>query len=201
MVSRKGELMEATINIIAEKGLAGFSMKQVTTKVGCSEALIYKHFSTKEKLLYSCFEQIHMQIAHLFDDYRMPENITMETAYGVICDMWKIYFRFLVSNGNNTMFYFAYRDSAYVRDMYDRDNEAQGSYFKPFMSVMGSLDSSYGIMGAMAQEFVWTFVLDTTGTFAKRVIRGELPNTEDTEDQVFYLLFKGIYGLFDLKAQ
>ena len=50
--NRKYDLIDATMRVVAENGLPAFSMKKVTNLAGVSEALIYKHFETKEKLLY-----------------------------------------------------------------------------------------------------------------------------------------------------
>lgn len=48
-------LMNAAMDIIAEVGLDGFSMKQVTNRVGVTTAVVYQYFGTKEALLYQCF--------------------------------------------------------------------------------------------------------------------------------------------------
>ena len=46
------------------------------------------------------------------------------------------------------------------------------------------------------EKYIRTYTLDCTGIFAKRVIRGELPNTEESADIVWSIMKKGIDGLF-----
>ena len=56
--NKKEQLIEATMQVVAENGLPSFSMRKVTMKVGVSEALIYRHFLSKENLFEICFERI-----------------------------------------------------------------------------------------------------------------------------------------------
>lgn len=58
MAFMKDEIVDATIGLIAEMGLGEFSMKMVTDKIGCSEALMYKEYKTKEGLLQACFDRL-----------------------------------------------------------------------------------------------------------------------------------------------
>ena len=105
------------MRVVAENGLPAFSMKKVTNLAGVSEALIYKHFETKEKLLYLCFETVHRQIAALFDKMEIPPLQAPQEIYEAVRAMWMTYFSFLVQNSYRTIYYFEYRDSRYIRQM------------------------------------------------------------------------------------
>lgn len=51
-------MVQAAIELISEKGLAGLTMNEVGTKAGYSRGLAHTHFGSKEKLLAECLEQL-----------------------------------------------------------------------------------------------------------------------------------------------
>ncbi len=195
---RKEEFLDATMRIVAESGLDNFSMKKVTNKIGVSEALIYKYFPTKEILLYACFESVHKRIAALYADVRIPSISTAEDLYVFVRTLWMTYFKFLVDNGYKTVYYFDYRDSPHIRNVTERDDEAKQTYFKGFASLIHSLEARFKLKQNVDSPFLWTYILDTSGVFAKRVIRGELPSDEAAFAQIWQLLSDGILGLIQV---
>lgn len=193
--NKKDELMEATMEIVAEIGFASFSMKKVTTRIGVAEGLIYKHFSTKDNLFYCCFELMHKQIAALFDTIRLPSDISesdTENLIFYIKQLWMNYFSFLVQNKHRTLYYFDYRDSTYMEEIRAHDAEAGGTYFKNFVNIFCGLDKILHIYERVNPDYLWTYILDTSGIFAKRIIRGELPDGEESYETIYNLIFNGI---------
>mgnify|MGYP002640979156 FL=1 len=49
--ARRKQLIEATIQCIADKGLSGTTMADVTQRAGLSLGIVNLHFQSKEKLL------------------------------------------------------------------------------------------------------------------------------------------------------
>ncbi|MFL6290950.1 MAG: TetR/AcrR family transcriptional regulator [Thermoanaerobaculia bacterium] len=49
--SRQDEILERTVELIREAGLAGLTMKKVADRVGFTEPAIYRHFPNKQALL------------------------------------------------------------------------------------------------------------------------------------------------------
>lgn len=84
-------------------------MKQVNSKMGVSEALIYKYFETKENLLYACFESFHMRVAALFRNFTLPPITSPQDMYAAIRALWFTYFEFLVNGDYRTIYSFDYR--------------------------------------------------------------------------------------------
>ena len=195
----KEALMKATMDIVAEGGLNNFSMKKVTDRVGVSEALVYKHFQTKDNLLYSCFERTHMEIGRLLGTLNvLKSQYTQTELYQAVRMYWTIYFGFLIKNGNATLYYFLYRDSSYIKDIHEHDDEARRSYFLEFGDFFDLIDKKYNIYQKVAGEHLWMYILDVTGLFAKRVILGELPNTPDSIENIRQLIFGGIMGILQM---
>ncbi len=194
-LKRREEFIDVTMRIVAESGLDNFSVKKVTGKIGVSEALLYKYFPTKETLLYSCFESVHKRIAALYNGMQIPADIGADGIYDFCRDLWMTYFTFLVDNGYRTIYYFDYRDSPHIRNVAEHDDEAKLTYFKDFASLVHMLGSRFHLKQGTDSPFLWTYILDTSGIFAKRVIRGELPRGFDSYGQIWQLLSGGILGL------
>ena len=51
-------MVQAAIDLIAEKGVAGLTMAEVGIRAGYSRGLAHLHFGSKEKLLSECLEQL-----------------------------------------------------------------------------------------------------------------------------------------------
>lgn len=49
--TRRGQLTEATIEVLAERGFARMTLTEVARKAGLSRGLVNLHFQTKEGLL------------------------------------------------------------------------------------------------------------------------------------------------------
>ena len=190
-VHRREEFLDITMQLIAEEGFGGFSMQQVTRKMGVSEALIYKYFGSKENLLFACFEQMHISIASLFKGFQLPKLETLADFYNVAHSLWNMYFDFLVSCGHKTVYYFDYRDSPYIKTIMLNDDKARNTYFRDFGEIMHNLNSRYHFVEKIESAPLWTCILDTTGLFAKRVIRGELPRTQEGYEQIWRLISGG----------
>ncbi len=197
-VNRKEELMDAGMRIIAQEGIASFCMKQATDYVGVSEALIYRHFGTKENFLWLCYEQIHRQIAALFHSLAVQIPKTDEEAYVIVHSLWMKYFSFLVQNDYRTVFYFEYWDSGILglsKEYRERNEEAKKTYFSNFEKIIKPFDEIYHFREKVPSDVLWAYILDTAGIFSRRVIRGEFPDTPESYEIIFGLVSKGIMGL------
>lgn len=194
-VGRKEEFIDTTMQIVAQNGLGGFAMKQVTSKMGVSEALIYKYFETKENLLYACFESFHMRVAALFRNFTLPPITSPQDMYAAIRSLWFTYFEFLVNGDYRTIYYFDYRDSPYIREVMKHDDEAAATYFKYFAAIVHNINTRARFTERSSGAHLWMYVLDTSGIFAKRIIRGELPRTEESYEEIWRLISQGILGV------
>lgn len=194
--------MDACMRIIAKEGMAAFSMKQVTDYVGVSEALIYRHFGTKENFLYTCFELVDRQIAALFHSMTVQIPETDEEAYAIIHSLWMKYFSFLVRNDYRTVFYFEYRYSGNFglsKDIKEKREEAKQTYFSNFGKIIKPFDEKYHFEEKVSADFLWAYIIDTTGIFARRIIRRELSGTPENYEIIFGLVSRGIMGLTEEK--
>lgn len=54
---RQQEIIQATIKLISEKGIQGFTTKSLSAEIGISEPAIYRHFSGKTEILLTMLKQ------------------------------------------------------------------------------------------------------------------------------------------------
>jgi AcrR family transcriptional regulator len=75
----KEALLEAALNLIAQKGAAGFTFADAARMAGVSPAAPYRHFRDRDELLSSIalrgFEQFETALAQAWDDGR-PDTVT-----------------------------------------------------------------------------------------------------------------------------
>lgn len=187
-------LMQKTMDIVAEKGLDGFSMKQVTDRLGLSEALLYKYFSTKENLLYQCFMSVNKQIAGLFVGMELPQG-DIAAVGEFVHRQWEQYFRFMVNNGSRSLFYYAYRESTYLQKVLMCNNAEVAQDMQPFMQIMKGIAGEVGLKAEVSTDYIWLYLLEGTGNFVKYIIRNNMRLEDVDIDGIWKLLSGGLMGL------
>jgi AcrR family transcriptional regulator len=65
-VSRRREIADAALKVIAEQGLARFTSKAIALEVGVSDAALFRHFATKEEIVLAVIDRVEEV---LFEDF------------------------------------------------------------------------------------------------------------------------------------
>lgn len=63
---RQKEIVEAALELIAVKGIQGLTIKNLSKKIGISEAAIYRHFENKIQILISILELFKENTEQIF---------------------------------------------------------------------------------------------------------------------------------------
>jgi AcrR family transcriptional regulator len=85
----KNALIKAGVEILAEEGLGGLSLRKVAKQAGVSHAAPYSHFADKQALIAAIstegFKQLFSQIKSVAEKYRGdPETLLIETAWAYV---------------------------------------------------------------------------------------------------------------------
>lgn len=195
MTATELAFLETTIDIVAEKGLDGFSMKQVTNRVGKAEALLYKYYGTKDNLLMQCFLSINRQIAQLFNGVYLPENYSSKDLPTLFHNQWERYFWFMVDNGNRSLFYYAYRESTYLKRVLMSNNPTVANDMNAFMTLVGNMLKETKLSSEIPTDYIWLYLLEGTGTFVKQAIRGGMSHEEIDVESIWKLLSGGLMAV------
>src|ERR1700712_4480719 len=70
----RGELVRVSLDLIAEQGLAGFSVAQVAKRAQVSPGAPYRHFATRELLLAEVACHVACQLAERVTEAAAPHD-------------------------------------------------------------------------------------------------------------------------------
>ena len=63
-MDRKSEIINATLELASENGLAAVSMNQIAEKLGISKPALYKHFESREEIIKTMYSFLREQAKH-----------------------------------------------------------------------------------------------------------------------------------------
>jgi AcrR family transcriptional regulator len=84
MTERQAEIIEKSIDLIAEKGIQGLTIKNLSKRIGISEPAIYRHFESKNEII--------LALLNTFNDMSQMFSSMMQTFEGTALE--KIRFMF-----------------------------------------------------------------------------------------------------------
>ena len=195
--NKKEELIEATMHIVAEYGLPSFSMRKVTLEVGVSEALIYRHFISKENLFAICFDRVVSRIYKALDTVDLGRLDTPENIEKTASEVWKAYFKALVENPDQAMFFYEYRNYCYEK-VWNARMDIMEKYFSRYIKSLHGLLEKYSLYEKVDPSVFWAYTTDATSFFVKRQIRGQLPSGEEEIEKAWQMIWKGVGGFLSI---
>lgn len=94
-MERKKEIVFATLELAADKGLGNVSMQQIADRVGITKASLYNHFSSKDEIVEAMYDVLRNETkksagvtdpAELIDGRSLEEILTIATdSYRRMC--------------------------------------------------------------------------------------------------------------------
>ena len=88
MTNRKEEIIQATLELAAEKGLGTVSMQQIANKVGITKASLYNHFSSKDEIIEAMYETLRSSTSNQaktknIDYQKLVENHSLKEVLSI----------------------------------------------------------------------------------------------------------------------
>ena len=191
MDDTKTRILSATMKAVRQYGLEGARVQNISGLAGISPGAMYRYFKSKDELLAACFTYVDQQAAAIFEDLRFNPLAMRTDPMGVVKDLWLPYFRFWVAHPDETVFYHRFRDSAAFPRFYKSYNV---SHFQAFGGMVRAFMNTFPRLRRINQDVLWLHVLTSTVMYAKYVVEGLLPNSQETEDTVFQFLSVGLSG-------
>lgn len=106
---RQTEIIQATIELVAENGLTGTTISQIAKRAKASPGIIYHYFETKDDIIHSVYETITAEyVAVLMDDF--PAAAPWEER---LKHIWLKTYTYFVENPHKATFHEQYKHSAY----------------------------------------------------------------------------------------
>lgn len=184
-------ILSAVMKAVRQYGLEGVRVQNVSELAGVSPGALYRYFDGKEQLLLECFLYVDRQAAEIFEDLQVDPLTIRADPMGAVKRLWLPYFRFWTSHPDETVFYYRFRDSAFF-PKYDKTRDF--TYFKTFAGMVQDFKRAFPCLDWMNQDLLWLHVLTSTVMYARYVVEGVLPNSQETEDTIFQLLATGLSG-------
>lgn len=187
----KTRIISAAMKAVREYGLEGVRIQNVSDLAGISSGALYRYFDSKDQLIVECFTYVDQQAAEIFEDIKFNPITLLTDPVRAVKKLWLPYFRFWVAHPDETVFYHRFRDSTFFPKYHEtRDT----SYFSTFVGMVDTFKTMFPSLKRMNQDLLWLHILTCTVLYAKYVVEGVLPDTQETEDTVFQLLCTGLSG-------
>lgn len=189
MDSTRTRIIAAAIQGVRQYGLEGVRVQNISKLAGLTPGAMYRYFKSKKELMETCFACVDRQAAAIFDALQLTREQMVRDPLGAVKSLWLPYFRFWVTHPNETVFYHRFRDSAYFPAF---DKKRNINYFKTFIGMVRDFYDIYPALHELNTDLLWLYVLTGTVMYAKYVVEGLLPNTPETEEEIFQLLCMGL---------
>ena len=70
----KERILETALELFAQSGYLGTSMNDIAKKLGITKAALYKHYTSKQEILYRIVERMNKMDYERAEEYEMPET-------------------------------------------------------------------------------------------------------------------------------
>ena len=91
MTNRQNEIIEKAIELIAENGIQGFTIKNLAKEIGVTEPAIYRHFESKTDILQTMLDNLD-EATDRFTDEVLSKNYTpLKTLSLILKSYFKIF--------------------------------------------------------------------------------------------------------------
>jgi AcrR family transcriptional regulator len=167
----KNALVQAGVEILAEEGLGGLSLRKVAKQAGVSHAAPYAHFADKQALIAAIstegFKQLYFQIeAVLEKDRGKPEKLLIETAWAYVQfalnapDRFKLMFSSVLE-----------KEKEYAEFM-----EISQENFSQLVEIV-EICQQVGVLRSGASDIVAVSIWSTVHGFTSLLLEGQISHT------------------------
>lgn len=167
-------ILEATLNIGAEKGFKSISARTVATACDISTHTIYENFKSMQDLIDEIATRIrhgHLQFLHDL----ILKGDDSSSIYNACLDRF-------IANRTDTLFYISYLHSI--------NDPISCTYSNETLRTAKSLfkrDLSDEML-----YLIWDYVRVTSFYYAKNIIKGYIPNTKENRENIKKIILNGM---------
>ncbi len=178
------KLIESAIHTISDVGVDRATTKLLAGNAGLNEVYIYRIFGGKDGLFKETFTYIDKQFAkHLlkcFKDISITQTSIRDYFRKIFSQIWK----FALNDKEQCSFFIRYYYSRYYTKQCGQGRE------EIYRDVLLSMKKVFKEDANVWWLFNHTF--DVIFSSAVKVLRGEIPDNEQTEENIFVLLYAAL---------
>lgn len=191
MDDTRNRILRAACKAVRQYGLDGVRIQNISELAGLSPGALYRYFDSKETLLETCFADVDRQVMELFARMNIDWEKLRADPVSSVRMVWLPYFRFWTARPDETVFYYNYRNAPGFRSF---DRKYDTSVFETWVNVYERMKDIFPGLRRMNQTALFIHMFSATVMYAKCVVEGILPDSEQTEDEIFRLLMTGLSG-------
>lgn len=176
------QMVAATIKLGAKIGLESVTTMKVGMACGVAEPTVYRHFNSKENLLYQAYLQVDNVLTSIIDklDFSDPAKVQSSAE-----QVWRETFDYFITHRDETLYYIQYRHSVHYNTAMDMERAgAFGTLYKKNLEAARKKDEDFAIVS--------DFVLDNTMNFAEKVHLGQLEDNERLRELISTLIISTV---------
>ena len=178
------KLIESTIHTISKVGVDRATTKLLAGNAGLNEVYIYRIFGGKDGLFKETFTYIDKQFArHLlkcFKDISKTQNSMRNYFRKIFSQIWE----FALNDKEKCSFFIRYYYSRYYTKQCG--NEREKIYSDVLLSMKNVFREDANVW------WLFNHMFDVIFSSAVKVLRDEIPNNEQTEENIFALLYAAL---------
>lgn len=181
-------LINSTIHTISNVGIDNATTRQLATNAGVNEVYIYRIFGGKENLFKETFTYVDKDFSTALRSF-LPmvynQKHDTETRFK---NLFKLVWQYAISDKEKCSFFIRYYYSRCYTNEISQERKIIYAYIiKKFETVF-----------ARGTDTWWLFnhILDVIFSSAIKVLRDEIPDNDQTQENIFNLLFPAIKQYF-----
>lgn len=105
------KILAVSRRLFSQSGIINIEMKDICAELGCSRSTLYRHFSSKESILFKLTEE---SVRKIMDAAIIPPRMTFENGYEALSWQMKSQMTFMMNNVDEVIFMRDF-DHYYVR--------------------------------------------------------------------------------------
>ncbi len=88
---RQNEIIKASLELISQKGIQGLTIKNLSKKIGLSEAAIYRHFKNKTHILSAILDLFEQNLQKIFLEELKKQNSSLVKIRNILLSHFKLF--------------------------------------------------------------------------------------------------------------
>lgn len=186
-------IFEAVISESFDVAIQKISTINVSNKAKTSEANIFRIFKNKTNLFIETFLYIDNQIGEYIKEVNLDHNYdNIDDLFNGVKDIWIKYIEFFKEHKTYIRYYQSFRLSKYYNDEIAKLQEVN---FKPLIEKIYLIEVRYKVFEKISYDLFWSFLLDTTLLFSRRICDDQIEYNDLNLDLMFHLIFDGIKNI------
>lgn len=174
MTTKRNDILEATLALIAEQGFHGTAMSMIAKKAGVGAGTIYRYFDSKEDLVTQLYLETKRQMGKaVLAGY--AKVLPLRVRFRIL---WLNMLNYCLNHPDERAFLEQFENSPYLKPEVPKVCE---EYCAP---VVGFFEDAFeeGVFKRMPLEMLETFTLDVAVSLAKKHTAGALVLDERTKE-------------------